>query len=527
MVRVLKPAGDEKGDGSMNKKFLAVLLVAVMLCVTGCNQEKQKEVSLPYDHLKSEVLDPVELQIYTQGTIPSYGGDAIKGMLSQISADTRETINISPVFNWVAYELYDTKIPQLIASGEKIDAFTCFSPKPFIEQKLCIDLTTLFKQYAPTYYYELMNNEMGKDYLTSCTADGKLYAIPYNSINNPRICVVAKADLAAKYAQDGLETLEDYGEFLKKVKENEAGVTPGLVNAFEYFQAYMEGNGYYETAASFLYSKWEQNGEGLYAIEQAPEFLDAFELLRTWKDKGYVLKNNKDENQYPITSKFLASVLLPMNYLSDRFTYAQQENNLQLKVIPLYMQSLHVINSFAQGLAVTENCRNPERVMMFLEWLHGSQENYDLFMYGKEGVNYSLQNGNLVISQDEFSPLYLWKYYGAGFFQDYRYERLVTNLDSNFRQLYLDSSFMNVQTNAELREQIQKRREVNEVDMDKLEKDNPQVSAIMDTYYDNLDRFTQTIDSGVFRMTIDELKEMQKEAGIEKALEFYRKALGY
>lgn len=508
----------------MKKTLLAVILVTAMLFTSGCNQRKEKQETLSYDNLKSEALEPLELEFYTQGTAPSYGKDAIEVMLKQIGIETAETINVLPKFNWVPYESYDIKIPSIIASGEKIDAFTCFSPEAYVEQNLCTDMTDLFKQHAPSYYNELMNNEVGKDYMKRNTIDKKLYAVPYNGVSSPRIGVAVKAELAQKYAPDGMETLEDYGEFLRKVKENESGVTPGFVNAFSFFQAYMEGNGYYETAGTLIYSKWAQNGEGIYPIEQTPEFIDAFELLLSWKNNGYVLKNNEQQRQYPISSKFLGSMLLPMEYISDEFTYAESAGDVQLRVIPLYMQSLHLLSTTARGLAISESCRNPERVMMFLEWLHASQENYDLFMYGQEGVNYTLQNGNMVFSQSD-GTLYMWKYYGAGFFRDYRYERIITNLDPDYQQIYLDSSFMNVKTNLELRENLI-RKENYEENAQKLADEYPQILNKMDVYYANWKRFIQTIDSGVFRISVNELKEMQKETEIDDVLELYSKVLG-
>ncbi len=509
------------------KKISLILTVLLMVCLTGCGGSKKNTPSIIYDDLKSAALEPVDIVIYAHGTIPSNVKDAVAGMLEQISLATRETINVYPHFEWVAYELFDAKIPAVIAADEKIDAFTCYAIGPFVEQNLCLDVTSSFKQHAPTYYNELMTNDLGRDYLTDCTADGKLYAVPYNGISNPRACVIAKEDLAKKYAPDGLETMEDYGEFLKRVKENEQGIVPGLVYSYEFLQAYMEGNGYYTSMASFVYSRWDQNGEGLYALEQTPEFMDAYELLQLWKSRGYILKNNQEEGRYPITGKSLASMLVPMNSVSDRFTYSHIENDARLKVIPLYMQSLHYINSFAQSVAVSRTCENPERLMMFMEWLHNSQKNYDLFMYGQEGVNYVLKNGSMDISQTELKALGLWKYMGAGFFQDYRYERVIANVDADFRQIYLDSSFKNVRTKGELKEQIQERREMNEVNMGELEKQYPAVSAAMDKYYSNLEKFTQAIDNGSFNMTTDDLKEKQKESGIEQALKLFQKELGF
>lgn len=123
--------------------------------------------------------------------------------------------------------------------------------------------------------------------------------------------------------------------------------------------------------------------------------------------------------------------------------------------------------------------------------------------------------------------MYMWKYFGADFFRDYRYERIITNLDPNFRQVYLDSSFTNVKTNQEIKEQNLKRKETYQEDIQKLAADYPQLTGMMDAYFNNWQRFIETIDSGVFRITVNELQEMQKETGIEDVLELYLKAMGF
>lgn len=513
------------GGNCMKKRLLAIVLALVMLSFPGCNRKKDKEASLPYDDLISETLPPVELEIYIPGTIPNYSKDLVQAMMDNIAVITKDTINVSPRLNWFGYDIYDTVISMAIASDDNIDAFTCFSPNTYVAQGFCIDLTAMLKQAAPNYYHELMSNEMGKDYLTSCTVDGKLYAIPYNGVENPRICVVAKADMAAKYAPNGMETLEDYGEFIKKIKENEADILPGIVHALEFFQAYMEGNGYYSRIDDLLYSKWEKSSDIFYPIEQTPEFSDAFELIKLWKKQGYILNSDLLASGYHITNNQLASVLYPMNDLGYLFTYAQPYSNAQFKIFPLYTQSRHLINSDAGGMAVTRRSRNPERVVMFLEWLHASQENYDSFMHGQEGVHYTLLDGDIVIPADISNPLLFWKEYGTVFFKDYRYERFTRSVGADFRKTYLDSSLTNVMTSFELKAQLLK--ETDKEDMERLETASPEISAIMNTYHDNFHKFITTIDRGLFNMTLDELIEKQKEAGIDKAMEFYRKTMGW
>lgn len=45
--------------------------------------------------------------------------------------------------------------------------------------------------------------------------------------------------------------------------------------------------------------------------------------------------------------------------------------------------------AFKNGNAVPSSSKNPAAAIRFIDWLYTSQENYDLFMYGEEGYNYT------------------------------------------------------------------------------------------------------------------------------------------
>ena len=250
----------------------------LVCCFTGCGRNDKNKYE--YTDIQTEVLKQADIHIYSRsfGT----GGQPrdkteIDNMLAEIAKNVSETINITPFFHWIPYEQYDEEIMKLIKSGEKIDAFTCYSPNAFVQQDLILDITDLFARYAPKYYHELMENQIGRDYLYYGSVDGKLYLMPYYGIENPRYCIVTKKEFAEKYAPDGLETMEDYGEFLKKINENEKGILPGDVNAYYFFTAYLEGNGYYTEFATYFFSRFDEPAN-IYAIEQTPEFIDAWRL---------------------------------------------------------------------------------------------------------------------------------------------------------------------------------------------------------------------------------------------------------
>jgi len=58
-----------------------------------------------------------------------------------------------------------------------------------------------------------------------------------------------------------------------------------------------------------------------------------------------------------------------------------------------------------------------------------------------------------------------------------------------------------------------------------LTKEYDQIRGMVTKYIQNMQYFMQSIDSGNFRYSIDQLKENQKEAGSDKVLKLYHKYL--
>ncbi len=500
----------------MSKKLLAVLLVTFFVFFAGCNTRKEKGSAQTYDNLKPSTLEKKDINIYTYGgAVTSSGKDIIEAMLEEIEPATAETIHVALHFFWIPPEKYDTEISRLVQSNEKIDAFTCYSPQAFVDQGLCIGLSELFKQHAPNYYQELAASSIGKEYLSDCSYNGELYAIPNNALKSPRYCIVTRSELADKYAPEGLETLEDYGEFLKRVKENETFTYPGFVMSRYFLRSYLLGNGYFNDMDDFVFYRWDENGKTPYTAEQTPEFLDACELLREWKAKEYIVPNNAKQKYVNLSDGSLASYHTPMEDADNLFAVSPGLTS-HLKALPLYMESPHLQTTSAWGLAIAPNCKNPDRVLMLIEWIHSSQKNYDLFTYGVEGTNYILQDEYLTFPRGDVRQLVTWKYYGAGFFEDYRYKRIISGIDPNFLSVYREASLKNVKTYGVSYEQRQKAQEG-------LERDYDQIRGMVTKYSQNMEYFMQSIDSGSFRISIEELKENQKEAGVDTILDLFRK----
>ncbi len=502
----------------MKRRFVCVILALMFVCCfIGCGKKNRDKYE--YTDISTEVPKHEDVHIYS----PGYGTSGqprdkaeIDNMLAEVAKSISETINITPFFNWIPYEQYDQETIKLIQSGEKIDAFTCFSPVVYAQQDLILDITDLFPRYAPKYYHELTENEIGRDYLYYGAVNGKLYLVPYYGFDNPRYCIVTKKEYAEKYAPGGLETMEDYGEFLKMIYENEKGLIPGDVDARYFFTAYMEGNGYYVEFSDYFLSRLDEPAN-MYAMEQTPEFAKAWRLFSQWYTAGYIKRVGYTNT---LLNGRLASELMPMNNIENALEQLSVVD-AQFTVMPLYMESRLLINTSGRGLVISRTCSVPERVVSFVEWIHESQKNYDLFRYGVKDRNYSLQGDRVTFSRS-VKPLTTW--FAVDYFFDIRYERLTPNVDAHIKELCQDSSYKNTVTTRQLYGKYEEKLEENPEAFEEIMRAYDQIAEMVEAYTANMEKFLTAAGEGNFSMSPEELEEKQKEAGVEQILSLYRKA---
>lgn len=65
-------------------------------------------------------------------------------------------------------------------------------------------------------------------------------------------------------------------------------------------------------------------------------------------------------------------------------------------------------------LIIPATCQNPDRVLLFLDWLYSDRENYNLFRYGHEKINYYKDDAGRIYVDLSNNVIYKWK--GFSFF---------------------------------------------------------------------------------------------------------------
>jgi putative aldouronate transport system substrate-binding protein len=336
-------------------------------------------------------LKDAKITIYFENRSNSVMPDVLAAVNEKLHSELKTEL----AFEMIAEnpERYMAKIQEDIAAGKPCDAFFYSSNFPvslrlMAKDGLARDLTEDLTRYAPDYI-----GKFSVDEIEAISMDGKIYAVPYRIPTAGRKCVLVRDDLMTRYKIPEIKSYEDYEVYLAAVKKNVPDLIP-----MDYWDTtlglFSEANGYvvlnYELG---LVYKWDDPSMKVMAWEQAPEFAEGIRRIKSWYDKGYLIKNVgiAQIDERIITGGRWMSFI---GNWGDEFYYnsllaSDGIKDFKYKAYPLHV-GISARNSPSESaLVINAKSAQADRVLMFINWLQSGQENYDLLMYGVEGRNYT------------------------------------------------------------------------------------------------------------------------------------------
>lgn len=385
----------------MNKKIIvyvaALLFIAVIVGVIisiwvnrGVENDEEDEFLPAANQIDLKDLKDANLTIYFE----AQGNHALTEVLEAVNKKLRNELKTELAFEfvWDYPDNYLSSVRKVIASGSPCDAFFYSSYFPATLQALATeglvkDITSTFPQYAPDYY-----NKFTKEDIAAISVEDKLYAIPARIPDTDRICVLVRNNLMTKYNIPEIKSYSDYEVYLEAVKSKEPDLIP-MIYWDTTLGLFSDVNGYATLDYQLgLVYKWDNPSIKLELWEQTAGFADGLNKIKSWHDKGYLLKDIgiAEIDDYMIKGGKWASfigrwgdqmrynAILTANGIKDyKYNAYQLHKGFSARNSPL-----------ENGLLVNAKSAEADRVLMFVNWLQSKQENYDLLMYGIKGTHY-------------------------------------------------------------------------------------------------------------------------------------------
>lgn len=368
-----------------------------------------------------------------------------------------------------------------------------------------MEISDIYKRNAPSYYYNTFKNDYIKHYLETSSSKylvdvqdkNKIYGIPIGTIQFfDYTALLVRKEIAEEYGKD-IDTIDDYENLLKWIKNNEKQYKPGLfpidvlenvlIGQYPCYNFWVHVNGYSDIAGMTGYLgnlKYYYKNNSIDSIIKAGS-LDVLEITQIPDFKEYILRLRKwfddrlvdfwmQDNFKDINPNDYATIITNVcNYMCTDFikykhalVNAEAYNMYFFRESSMKYSSSKVFEPYSEVLYISQNTKNAGTILNFIEWLYKEQENYDLFMYGKKDVDYKVNNDRITFLEDSSRAIWGEKQFSV--FQNYNFERARNLHPNNWEDILIKISKVPEQSRLSLCDYVLENMEHSKEELNEL-----------------------------------------------------------
>ena len=372
---------------TMKKMLLSVLVLALLVAGTGCQNGSKKETSLMED-ANTVPNDTYEINWYLMGT-PQ---DDVGSVELAINEYLKDKINATVKIHAMEASQYQQKMSTMIQSGEYFDiAFCARWMLDYFGNSAAgayFPMGDYFDQYMPK-----AKEQIDPDQLESIKlSDGKVYGLPVHKEFAGQIGWIYRKDIADKYNinMEEYKTVESIKPVLEMIKEKEAAIQYPIDWDNDSAPRILV-----ENESNIFRNGMYSNTEVVNFID-TPEFEEACLVARDFYESGLVKKDvltTHDTIQRMKEGKCFC-MLSPLKpgkvqelFKNTNYEFAQQAiTEARVDYMP----------GAASMQVISATSKNPARCMRFLELLNTDPELMNLVIYGIEGKHHNKIDENTV-----------------------------------------------------------------------------------------------------------------------------------
>ncbi len=430
------------------KRILAIAMVSALSIsmLAGCGGETEEEQQAPASSAATEDADASTDETTPDGsgftrfddlqTIDMWGmsffGDAGAAEVVQAINDIAgEAINVN--INWHICDIatYMQQIPLMMTDQKGPDLILCSaipvcSFSTFTSQNQLMDITDYLSAYAPKTL------EMMSDYIGATTVNDRIYAVPCYRMYNGSYWLVIRKDvtdaLGLTEKAQAISSWSEYEALMKEVKERQGELDESLQTPWMTVAQTAEGDvvsavGTIYTGDSFAsdcssFDSLQDTTKMIYVDEatnkvscyvETPAYRYPCELAYKWMQEGLVHPDSQTiadgaDNLCATGTIFCYHTKCEASVVADK-TAGTGHPVIAVKVVDMQVQSY---DASTWAWAVPSNSQNPDAAVAFMELLFTNPDIENLFVYGIEGRDYEVVDGeahlleNKVYQQSDF-----------------------------------------------------------------------------------------------------------------------------
>lgn len=396
---------------NMKKKKITALLLTVIMLVSflaGCKQAANtKEVNKKGTDTQTEEssnsentetlssTETVKLRYVVPGNAPTELERGLKAVNDKLAADG---VGVEIEVQFLPWDVWDQKINIMLSTGEDFDMFHVMNDRVslanYVSRGALADLTPYMEQYGEAI--KAANPDLA---MKSGQVNGKQYGIPAywveSALNHQAII---RTDILKKYNLPMPKNFEELTSAYETVMKNWDGdqkpyfPMTGTEQVGGYF---FNSDNDYVLYDKIFYVNQDGTVKNYYETEA---FKESCKNARLWYEKGLInldvltISHEQMDNQLNSGDWFVHAgtigdiTNMKKNYPDitvDDFAWLDFDTETP-EIRPYGTRNMQ---------AVPKSSKHPEAAVKFINWLYSSQENFDLFVYGTEGVDYKKLDG--------------------------------------------------------------------------------------------------------------------------------------
>jgi putative aldouronate transport system substrate-binding protein len=412
-----------------SKFFLGlIVLLSAMVVLAGCGGNKSGTKTV-----NGKVIHPMRYVV--PQTEPSDYETGIKAVNAKLLADGYD-IEVQVIR--IPWDSYEQKLNIMLSTGEPFEMVHVMGDIKnltfFATRNAVVPITKYVDKY-PT-----IKNLFTKDEWLAGTYNGEIYAVPvmWRSEDNALGYLYARTDfmaetgypnyipgiLPAATPDDVLTLMKRQQDYIQKEVGRKAYHYPHNLAVAPYWL-----HRYYDTYPFFVERSLgvilsRQDGT-IDSYFESDEFKNDAQFYRKMYQQGFIHPDLLSQDVQVIgNSEWQNGAVLPsesFGFSANTLAGTDDEPGTMPYVTGDYMwaerQKPDLVYTISQNTnAISSTAEDPESGIKFLNWLYTSQENYNLWHNGVEGVHYNLDDaGDMQVVNDPMdAPLYSFEAWMTG-----------------------------------------------------------------------------------------------------------------
>ncbi|MFC5405538.1 extracellular solute-binding protein [Cohnella soli] len=389
-------------------RWLALIMLFVAaVSAGGCSDGAQETPDVPESKLPF-----VKLKVI----MPGDESDRMKDFVeNELNARLRDDLNIELDFTYIPWATYQQKLELALSTGEKYDLF--WYGTPFVSGYQSKGYIQPLDGLLAKYGADLTKNIPAENFKLD-QIDGRQWAIPSQAFTSAGkfTSVMVRQDLLERVGMSDIKTIADLEEFYRRMHERDPSYYGYLETdrGQEVLWRELSDDNYTFMDERQLFAVDEGTGKMISYLE-SDLYRKVARVRESWVRQGIIDKNLIGNPASKIDQENAGKLLFRVGAVSRAMENLQtaQRADPGAKLREYYLapgKLKYILAPSNEAYMIPTAAQNPERAMMFMNWVLESKENYMFIIYGVEGKDYRLENGKIkLLTNDQLMYEWMWR----------------------------------------------------------------------------------------------------------------------